>query len=89
MYFRLICKKREFLSQVSTIGVDFRSVDYKYKDINFKLQIWDTAGQEQFANIVRSYLRQLDAIIYVFDLTDYNTLKSLNKWITEVNFFNK
>lgn len=82
-------RKESCLSQVSTIGVDFRTVDYSYNDINFKLQIWDTAGQEQFANIVRSYLRQLDAIIYVFDLTEYKSLKSLNKWITEVNFFNK
>ena len=75
--------------QKATIGIDFKLRQLDIDGRIVKLQIWDTAGQEQFANIVRSYLRKLDAIIYVFDLTDYNSLKSLNKWITEVNFFNK
>ena len=31
-----------------TVGVEFGSLLVKIEDIVFKLQIWDTAGQESF-----------------------------------------
>ena len=31
-----------------TIGVDFGSLLVKLEDVVFKVQIWDTAGQESF-----------------------------------------
>ena len=76
-------------SQLSTIGVDFRSKIYNYHNKEFKLHIWDTAGQEQFSSIVRSYLRELDVIIIMYDITDRRTFKDLKKWIDEVEFLNK
>ena len=76
-------------SQLSTIGVDFRSKIYNYHNKEFKLHIWDTAGQEQFSSIVRSYLRELDVIIIMYDITDRKTFKDLKKWIDEVEFLNK
>ena len=42
-----------------TIGVEFGSVKLKIKDHELKLQIWDTAGQESFKSITRSYFRGL------------------------------
>ena len=76
-------------SQLSTIGVDFRSKIYNYHNKEYKLNIWDTAGQEQFSSIVRSYLRELDAIIIMYDITDKRTFKDVKKWIDEVEFLNK
>ena len=76
-------------SQLSTIGVDYRHKIYNYSDKDYKLHIWDTAGQEQFSSIVRSYLRQLDVIILMYDITDTRTFKDLDKWINEVDYVNK
>lgn len=76
-------------SQLSTIGVDFRSQMYEYNNTSFKLHIWDTAGQEQFSSIVRSYLRQLDVVILMYDITDNKTFKEINRWIDEIDFINK
>lgn len=75
--------------QLSTIGVDFRTKIINYKDNSYKLHIWDTAGQEQFANIVRGYLREVDIIIFVYDITNIKSFKDLPKWIDEVDFLNK
>ena len=75
--------------QLSTIGVDFRTKIINYKDNSYKLHIWDTAGQEQFANIVRGYLREVDIIIFVYDITNIKSFKDLPKWINEVDHFNK
>ena len=60
-------------SYVSTIGVDFAIKHITLKDedteINVKLQIWDTAGQESFRSITRSYYRDSAGVIIVYDIT--------------------
>lgn len=38
-----------------TIGIDFKIKTIRVKDKAVKLQLWDTAGQEKFFNITRSY----------------------------------
>ena len=40
-----------------TIGVEFGSKQVSVGDTMLKLQIWDTAGQESFRSITRSYFR--------------------------------
>ena len=40
-----------------TIGVEFGSVKIRLNETDLKLQIWDTAGQESFKSITRSYFR--------------------------------
>jgi GTPase SAR1 family protein len=38
-----------------TIGIDFKIKTLRVRDKTVKLQLWDTAGQEKFFNITRSY----------------------------------
>ena len=40
-----------------TIGVEFGSRKLEIQKNRLKLQIWDTAGQENFRSITRSYFR--------------------------------
>merc|ERR1711977_627351 len=74
-------------SYISTIGVDFkiRTVEIDGKVI--KLQIWDTAGQERFRTITSSYYRGAHGIIVVYDVTDGDSFRSVEKWITEIERF--
>lgn len=70
---------------ISTIGVDFKVKTIEVNGLTIKLQIWDTAGQERFKSITSSYYRGANAILCVFDLTDYLTLnKIFNVWIEEI-----
>ena len=39
-------------------GVDFGTETVKLKDKLVKIQIWDTAGQEDFQAITRAYYRE-------------------------------
>lgn len=54
------------------VGVEFASkkldIDQNYK---IKLQIWDTAGQESFRSIVKSFYRNAAAVILVYNITKY------------------
>ena len=68
-------------SITSTIGVDFRHKVLDYKENIYKLQIWDTAGQEKFESIVKSYIRDLDVCILVFDVNSLSSFKKLDRWL--------
>ena len=65
----------------ATIGVDFRVITLKYKDIVAKVHVWDTAGQERFKSISINYYRSSNGFIYVYDITDMESLKGLDSWI--------
>mmetsp|Transcript_12705 Transcript_12705/g.18543 ORF Transcript_12705/g.18543 Transcript_12705/m.18543 type:complete len:211 (+) Transcript_12705:178-810(+) len=66
-----------------TIGVEFgaRMVNIDNKQI--KLQIWDTAGQESFRSITRSYYRGAAGALLVYDITRRDTFKHLSVWLEE------
>ncbi|KAH8913682.1 hypothetical protein BT69DRAFT_1194085, partial [Atractiella rhizophila] len=55
-----------------TIGVEFGSRLIPLPPPStkvIKLQIWDTAGQESFRSITRSYYRGASGALLVFDVT--------------------
>ena len=70
-----------------TIGVDFkiRTIDLSGKTV--KLQIWDTAGQERFRTITSSYYKGTHGIILTYDITDKQSFKDIENWLTEVEKF--
>lgn len=76
-------------SMTNTIGVDFRVLMLKYNDVNIKLQIWDTAGQERFKSISVNYFKSANGFIFVYDITNKNTLENLNNWFDIVSQHNK
>lgn len=41
----------------------------KYKNTNYKLELWDTAGQEKYRSLVKGYLKGADVCIFVYDVT--------------------
>lgn len=69
----------------TTIGVEFASKLINYNNINFKLQIWDTAGQEQFRSICRSYYRNAVGVILCFDVSSKKSFLHIKRWFDEVN----
>ncbi|KAK4369100.1 hypothetical protein RND71_012892 [Anisodus tanguticus] len=52
-----------------TIGVEFGARMITIDNKPIKLQIWDTAGQESFRSIARSYYRGAAGALLVYDIT--------------------
>eukprot|EP00630_Chrysocystis_fragilis_P001371 CAMPEP_0197386954 /NCGR_PEP_ID=MMETSP1165-20131217/221_1 /TAXON_ID=284809 /ORGANISM="Chrysocystis fragilis, Strain CCMP3189" /LENGTH=163 /DNA_ID=CAMNT_0042912237 /DNA_START=192 /DNA_END=683 /DNA_ORIENTATION=- len=52
-------------------------------DHQVKLQIWDTAGQESFRSITRSYYRGAAGALLVYDITRRETFAHLARWLEE------
>lgn len=48
-----------------------------------KLQIWDTAGQESFRSITRSYYRGAAGALLVYDITRRETFDHLSSWLED------
>jgi len=70
---------------VATIGVDFQTKDVLVEGSKYQAQIWDTAGQEKFRVITRSYYHNTQVFILVFDLTKKTTFANLDYWISEIS----
>lgn len=49
-----------------------------------KLSLWDTAGQETYKSITRSYFRGASGALLVFDITRRNTFESVTSWLHDL-----
>jgi Ras-related protein Rab-2A len=49
-----------------------------------KLQIWDTAGQEHFRAVTRSYFRNAAGCILVYDVTRRETFVNAKSWLDDI-----
>ena len=58
-----------------TIEIDGKSI---------KIQIWDTAGQEAFQAITRTYYKGAIGALLVYDITRRDTFIHVTKWLEEV-----
>lgn len=67
-------------SHIATIGMDQRIKYVNFKDYKIRLDLWDSAGQERFQSITANYLRGVDGILFVFDLTNIESLTNLKSW---------
>merc|ERR1719166_187657 len=80
------CAGRFPLHSEATIGLDFREKIVEIDGERLKLQLWDTAGQERFRkSITHHYYRNVDAIIFVYDVNSPVSLMGLEDWIVEVS----
>ena len=67
-----------------TIGVEFGArMIYVEPRVPLKLQIWDTAGQESFHSITRSYYRGAAVALLVYDVTRRETFENVRRWLAE------
>ena len=49
------------------------------------MEIWDTAGQEQFRALAQAFYRNTDVCILVYDVTNKYTFEEIkNYWIKDI-----
>ena len=71
-------------SNVSTVGIDFKTKIFEFDDTNVKVNYIDTAGQEMFKSISLNYLKGADGAILVFDITNKETFDVINNWVDDI-----
>ena len=68
-------------NQTSTIGIAYKDKAIKINNQKIILNIYDTSGQERYHSLTKSYLRNADGVIFVFDLTNEKTFENIQKWL--------
>lgn len=67
-----------------TVGVEFGTLIVKLEEQVFKMQIWDTAGQESFKSITKIFYRGAHLVILTYDITRMDTFLNLETWFEEI-----
>ena len=70
---------------LSTIGIEFQ---IKYLTLEngkkIKLQLWDTAGEERYHSITKSFLKGTKGIILIYDITSKKTFEGIQDWVKDI-----
>ena len=48
------------------------------------MQIWETACQKRFKNIISSYYHGAHGILLLYDVTDKDSFKNLSDWLIKI-----
>ena len=68
----------------STVGVEFGSKQLKVGEVNIKLQIWYTAGEERYRAITSAYYKGSKGCFIVYDITSEVSFENVQKWYEEI-----
>ena len=64
----------------STLGSSFLEKTVNVKGKKVKIEVWDTAGQEEFRSVTKIFVKNSKIIILVYNVTDKNSFDGLNYW---------
>lgn len=68
----------------ATLGAEFGAKNIEFNKLVYRLQIWDTAGQENFRSITRAYYKNSVCAIVVYDITNRQSFMNVQDWIDDV-----
>lgn len=66
-----------------TIGVEFGAKNVQIRGKTYRVQIWDTAGQENFRSITRAYYKNSVCALVVYDISSRDSFNNVSTWIED------
>ena len=66
-----------------SIGAQFLSKNISIDNNTFRLQVWDTAGQENFRSMTKTYYKNSACAFIVYDITEKESFQHLEYWLKE------
>ena len=69
---------------LATIGVDYKDRIINIENKLYKLMFYDTAGEEKYKSIPKNYIKNMQGIILMYDITDKSSFDSIIDWISDV-----
>jgi Ras-related protein Rab-8A len=71
-------------SLIATAGVDFKIKNLDLEGKKTRLLIWDTAGQDRYRSITRSFFRGTQGVAFVYDVTSRSSFISVRGWMADM-----
>ena len=72
-----------FEFQEPTIGAAFLTQPVALDDATVKFEIWDTAGQEKFRSVTRTFFRNAACALVVYDISNRASFDHVSMWLEE------
>ena len=72
----------EHITTIAAGDKSFKEVKVGKKTV--KLEIWDTAGQEQFRSVNKIYMNKAKIALMVYDITKQQSFDNLKNWYKEL-----
>ena len=83
-------KHNKFVGNIEpTLALDFQSKEIFIDNINVKLLLYDTAGQEKFRTLIPLYTREANIIFFIYDITNSDSFHNIEKWYNSLENVNK
>ena len=77
-------------NQISTLGTEKVILNFDDLEIdknthqNFKIVLFDTAGQERYRAITKSYFRDSQGIVLIYSIVDEESFKHIEAWLDSI-----
>ena len=66
-----------------TIGVEFAVKNVIIRNTTYHIQIWDTAGHQNFRSVIRAYYKNTACAFVVYDISNRNSFNNVSTWIED------
>ena len=66
-----------------TLGLEYEKKNLIYNNTDYLIQLWDTAGQENFKSITRGYYKGSAVAMIVYDITNEQSFSNVENWIRD------
>lgn len=66
-----------------TIGVEFGAKNITIDEKIIRIQIWDTAGQENYRSITRAYYKNCVCAFVVYEISNSQSFKDIQTWVED------
>lgn len=64
-----------------TVGASFVVNKYDMENVQIKLNIWDTAGQEKYRSLVPMYYRDISVAFIVYSIDNRSSFMAVDNWV--------
>ena len=70
-------------SHQATLGIEFANKHMIYNNTDYLIQIWDTAGQENFRSVTRAYYKASAVAMVVYDITKEESFQHIESCLRD------
>ena len=67
-------------NSLSTTSCSYVQIKIKKDEKEYKVNLWDTIGQEKYRSLTKIFLKDSKIVIFVYDITKRESFESLNYW---------
>ena len=71
-------------ANLSTTSSTYVEKEISYGNKNYKLEIWDTAGQEKFKSLTKIFIEESKIVLFVYDITSRKSFDEIDFWVNSV-----